>query len=100
MPDRGPDSTSEVLRETELASSDDVLLYFGGAATDGVDHGVAVRRLRPAFHRSLGGLHSELASRPGDVHGRIGKPLGQLGGEQLVFRRPRRRRRTTFGRLV
>src|SRR3954466_4124775 len=46
-------TTSEVLREPELAPRDDVLLDLGAAAADGVDDGVAVGRLGPALHRCL-----------------------------------------------
>src|SRR5215213_11191774 len=94
---RGP--RSEVLRKTELAARDDVLLDLGPAAADGVDDGVAVRRLGATLHGCFVGLHAELRARTPEVHRRVRQPLRELGRVELVLRRLRRRRRTTLHRL-
>src|ERR1035437_21866 len=65
---------SEVLRQTEFAAGDDVLLNLRGAAADGVDHRVAIGRLGPALHRGILGPDPKLASRSGQVHRRVGQP--------------------------
>src|SRR5262245_8264771 len=59
---------SEVLRQPELPSRDDVLLHFGGAASDRVEHRVAVGRFGAAVHRRVLGLDAELRAGTADVH--------------------------------
>src|ERR1700722_6599855 len=88
---------SEVLRESELAPGNDVLLYLRRAAPDGVDHGVAVRRLGAAGQRGFFGLDPQLRTGSRDVHGGVGQALGELGGEELVLGGLGRRRRAALG---
>src|SRR3954452_4966525 len=90
---------SEVLRQAELAAGEDVLLHLGGAAADRVEHGVAVRRLRPALHRGVLGADPQLRARAAEIHRRVGEALGELGREQLVGARLRGRGRTALERL-
>src|SRR5262249_53978000 len=90
---------SKVLRQRELAARDDVLLSLGGAATDRVEDRVAVRRLRPAAHRRALALDAKLRARRADIHRRVGEPLRELGGEELVGRRLAGRRRAAAHRF-
>src|SRR4029079_19187989 len=68
-------------------------------AADGVEHGVAVRRLRAALHRGVLGADAQLASGTGEVRRRVGELLGELRREQLVLAGLRGRSGATLRRL-
>src|SRR5512134_2599215 len=78
---------SEVLGQPELAARDDVLLDLRGAASDGVDHRVAVGHLRAAAEGRLLGVDAELRPGPGDVEHRVGDALREARGKELVLGR-------------
>src|SRR5438094_6803140 len=57
----------EILREAQLAAGDYVLLDLRRAAADGVEHGVAVRRVSAPLHRGVLGVHPQHGTGAGDV---------------------------------
>src|SRR5262247_1157882 len=69
-----------------MAPRDDVLLDFGRAAAERIDHGRAVRALEAPAQRRVVLPFPELARRAHRVERLAAHALSELGGEELVLR--------------